>query len=59
MGQGLGYDKLRDEGKVIFISGGTGILPFCDFIDILFKRVKYLSKSNISLLLAEKDPLIK
>jgi NAD(P)H-flavin reductase len=42
MGQGLGFDKLREGGKVILISGGTGILPFCDFIDILFKRVKYL-----------------
>jgi hypothetical protein len=59
MGKGLNYDKLRPDGKVIFISGGTGILPFCDFIDILFKRVKFLEKINISATLAERDPLIK
>jgi hypothetical protein len=42
MGKGMAFDKLRPDGKVIIICGGTGILPFCDFIDILFKKTKYL-----------------
>lgn len=59
MGKGLYFDKLKSSGKVIFLSGGTGILPFCDFIDILFKRAKYLEGINIASNLADEDPLIK
>ena len=58
MGKGLSYDKLKVDGQVIFVCGGTGILPLCDLIDILFKRVKYLDQTNISVNLAEKDPLV-
>jgi predicted ferric reductase len=25
-------------GKVIIVAGGTGMFPFIDFIDILFKK---------------------
>ncbi len=42
MGKGMDYDNLDDEGKVIIACGGTGVFPFCDFIDMLFKRIKYL-----------------
>jgi hypothetical protein len=42
MGGGMNYDKLKPDGKVIIVSAGTGILPFGDFIDILFKRIKYI-----------------
>lgn len=42
MGRGMRYDYLGEEGKVLIISGGTGLLPFYDFIDLLFKRVKLL-----------------
>lgn len=35
------------------------MLPFCDFIDILFKRVKYINNNNISNILAERDPIVK
>lgn len=59
MGSGLKYDELPRAGKVIFICGGTGILPFCDIIDLLFKRVKYLEKSNLSNAISVNDPLVK
>jgi hypothetical protein len=26
------------SGKIIIVTGGTGIFPFIDFIDILFKK---------------------
>jgi len=41
------------------ICGGTGLLPFVDLIDLLFKRVKYLEESNLSANLATNDPLVK
>lgn len=42
MGSGMKYLTLATKGKIIIVCAGTGILPFCDFIDILFKRVKFL-----------------
>ncbi len=42
MGKGLGLDDVPDEGKIIILCEGTGLWPFCDFIDLLFKRVKIL-----------------
>jgi predicted ferric reductase len=27
-----------DEDEVIIVAGGTGIFPFIDFLDILFKQ---------------------
>lgn len=42
MGAGMNYQDLNENSKVILVCGGTGILPFCDLIDLLFKRVKYL-----------------
>lgn len=48
MGAGMHYQRLKSEGKVIIVCGGTGILPFCDFFDILFKRVNYLEAGNFA-----------
>lgn len=42
LGAGMKYGELKEEGKVIIVCGGTGLLPFCDFIDLLFKRVLLL-----------------
>jgi len=42
LGDGMKYGDISEEGKVIIICGGTGLLPFCDFIDLLFKRVLLL-----------------
>ncbi len=47
MGAGMNYQNLRNDGKVIIVCGGTGVLPFCDLIDLLFKRVKYLRNPDI------------
>ena len=58
MGAGLKYDTISASGLVIFVCGGTGILPFCDFIDLLFKRVKVLESSNLTGMIVNKDPLV-
>jgi hypothetical protein len=42
MGSGMNLENLPYFGKIIIICGGTGLLPFSDFIDLLFKRIKYL-----------------
>jgi len=44
-GQGLGtmLSKIK-AGTLLIISGGTGINPFCDLIDLLYKD--YLLKSK-------------
>jgi hypothetical protein len=35
-GFGLSLGSL-DPGRVVIVIGGTGIYPFCDLIDLLFK----------------------
>jgi NAD(P)H-flavin reductase len=35
-GEGLQFTHLN-PGKIIMLAGGTGIYPFSDFIDLLFK----------------------
>jgi hypothetical protein len=36
-GEGLHFGELN-PGKIIIVAGGTGIFPFCDLIDLLFKN---------------------
>lgn len=52
------FDKIPQGGVVVFVCGGTGLLPFCDFIDILFKRVQVLEGSNLSNMLIKNDPIV-
>ncbi len=53
------YGEIKEEGKVIIVCGGTGLLPFCDFIDLLFKRVLLLEGRPTASDFARKDPLVK
>ena len=59
MGAGMKYGEIKEEGKVIIVCGGTGLLPFCDFIDLLFKRVLLLEDRPTASDFARKDPLVK
>jgi ferredoxin-NADP reductase len=36
LGRGLSLHEMP-PGELIFFAGGTGINPFCDVIDIMFK----------------------
>lgn len=40
------FSKIR-PGRVILIAGGTGIFPFCDLIDLLFKEVAQEKHSSL------------
>lgn len=59
MGPGMKYGDIKEDGKVIIVCGGTGLLPFCDFIDLLFKRVILLEGKPSATEFARKDPLIQ
>ena len=59
MGSGMKYGDIKEEGKVIIVSGGTGLLPFCDFIDLLFKRFLLLEGMPSAAEFAKKDPLVR
>ena len=59
MGEGMKYHELAHSGKVILVCGGTGLFPFCDFIDILFKRVKILEKTSFEDMIKLQDPLVE
>jgi len=37
MGNGLCLDRIK-KGRIVIIAGGTGIYPFVDLIDLLFKQ---------------------
>lgn len=37
-GEGLKFGELK-PGKIVIVAGGTGLFPFCDLIDLLFKRL--------------------
>jgi hypothetical protein len=58
MGAGLKYDKVPESGLILIVCGGSGLLPFCDLIDILFKRIRYLDSPKLSDTLKKRDPLI-
>ncbi len=41
------------------MTGGTGLLPFVDLVDILFKRVKFLKDDGIAQsYIEEEQPLV-
>lgn len=58
MGDGMRYHEVPHSGKVIIVCAGTGILPFCDFIDLLLKQVKILEGTQHENLLKLRDPLV-
>jgi hypothetical protein len=44
--KGLGLElDVTKPGKIVIVAGGTGLFPFSDFIDLLFKEV-YLEESK-------------
>jgi hypothetical protein len=45
-GEGLQFSRLM-PGKVVIVAGGTGILPFSDLIDLLYKDQLRLEKPEL------------
>ena len=57
-GIGLCLDEIKG-GKIILVTGGTGLYPFCDLIDLLFKHLLILNFPNCKDTLFDKDPILK
>lgn len=57
--KGLGL-QLRElpEGRVIIVAGGTGLLPFSDLIDLLFKAEYAQSRPEFRKRFCEVSPLL-
>jgi hypothetical protein len=58
MGAGMKLERIPLTGYMIIVTGGTGLQPFSDFVDLLFKRVLVLESSNLSSMLLKRDPLV-
>jgi hypothetical protein len=45
-------------GRVVFIAGGTGVFPFCDTIDLLFKELLISKNNQHSREIIAKNPIL-
>ena len=57
-GRGLQLDETK-PGRIIVLAGGTGLYPFCDIIDLLYKDYMIKKKHKMSNQLLTADPLLK
>jgi hypothetical protein len=46
-------------GKVIIVAGGTGLYPFSDLIDLLFKTQVARTDKSKQLLIFQQNPLLE
>ena len=46
-GEGLHFAELT-PGKIIIVAGGTGLYPFCDLIDLLFKSLLLTTQPELT-----------
>lgn len=56
-GLGLRFAELK-PGKVIIMTGGTGVYPFCDLIDLIFKEALMKKKPGIRHKIIESDSIL-
>lgn len=57
-GEGLALHE-KKPGHIFIVAGGTGIYPFIDVIDLLFKRMLVDSNHNLSQKIIEGTPAVK
>lgn len=46
-------------GKVIIVAGGTGLYPFCDLLDLLFKDSLAESNAELRAMIYKHDPILE
>jgi hypothetical protein len=46
------------NGKIIMFAGGTGLHPYCDLIDLVYKEMLVSQNSQFSSKIIKNDPLI-
>ncbi len=57
-GEGLQFSHLK-PGKVVIVAGGTGIYPFADLIDLLFKDEIMKQEPSLAETIIELSPVLK
>ena len=57
-GEGLHFAELK-LGKIIIVAGGTGLYPFGDLIDLLFKNLILSTRTDLKSTIIENDPILK
>lgn len=57
-GRGLELEDTK-AGRIIVVAGGTGLFPFSDFIDLLFKAQAVQEGHKLSQELLKADPVLK
>ena len=57
-GRGLELEDTK-AGRVIVVAGGTGLLPFSDFIDLLFKAQAVQEGHKLAQELLNADPVLR
>lgn len=58
--KGLGLElEVTKPGKIVIIAGGTGLFPFSDFIDLLFKTAYLQTNNNLHKEILEKNMILK
>lgn len=50
---------MTKPGKIVIIAGGTGLFPFSDLIDLLFKTAYLQTNSNHNAEILEKNTILK
>lgn len=56
-GRGLELES-TEPGRIIVLAGGTGLFPFCDLIDLLFKAEMLQHKHDLSHQILKENPVL-
>jgi len=56
-GEGLRMSQTK-KGHIIIVTGGTGLYPFCDLIDLLFKTYLLFNRSDLKRHILAADPIL-
>ncbi len=57
-GFGLELDATK-PGRIVIVAGGTGLFPFCDIIDLLFKSLFMQQTNDHKTEILQANPLLK
>lgn len=57
-GRGLDLGEMP-SGEIVMIAGGTGINPYCDIIDLLYKELLLANKSPFAEEILDRNPILR
>jgi hypothetical protein len=57
-GKGMSLDEMPN-GRIVMFAGGTGIHPYCDLIDLLYKETLVQQNQPLSNEIIGLNPLVK